>query len=87
MQKRVPEEAPSHVLYRKFCTHFFDVAKKAAPECVCLRNLYTRASENASEKSAKKLVRGSLLSENTETGQKNEKVCKMQIVRSPRQDA
>ena len=51
MQKRVPEEAPSHVLYRKFCTHFFDVAKKAAPECVCLRNLYTRASENASEKS------------------------------------
>ena len=58
MQKRVPEEAPSHVLYRKFCTHFFDVAKKTAPECVCLRNLYTRASENASEKSAKKLPKG-----------------------------
>ena len=58
MQKRVPEEAPSHVLYRKFCTHFFDVAKKAAPECVCLRNLYTRASENASEKSVKNLERG-----------------------------
>ena len=29
MQKRVPEEAPSHVHTRLFCTHFFDVAKKS----------------------------------------------------------
>ena len=58
MQKRVPEEAPSHVLYRIFCTHFFDVAKKAAPEWVCLRNLYTRASENLSKKSVIFLERG-----------------------------
>ena len=58
MQKRVPEEAPSHVLFRIFCTHFFDVAKKAAPEWVCLRNLYTRASENLSKQSVKFLERG-----------------------------
>ena len=58
MQKRVPEEAPSNVLYRKFCTHFFDVAKKAAPECVCLTNLYTRGPENPSEKSVFFLERG-----------------------------
>ena len=58
MQKRVPEEAPSHVLYRKCCTRFFDVAKNAAPECVCLRNLYTRASENPSKQSVKFLERG-----------------------------
>ena len=58
MQKRVPEEAPSHVLYRIFCTHFFDVAKKTAPEWVCLRNLYTRASENLSKKSVIFLERG-----------------------------
>ena len=29
MQKRVPEEAPSHVLFRIFCTHFFDIASKS----------------------------------------------------------
>ena len=58
MQKRVPEEAPSHVHIKLFCTHFFDVAEKAAPEWVCPRNLYTRASGNLSNKSVKFLERG-----------------------------
>ena len=58
MQKRVPEEALSHVPYRTFWTHFFDVAKKASPEREYKWYLYTRASENASEKSVKFLERG-----------------------------
>ena len=50
MQKRVPEEAPSHVLYRKCCTHFFDVAKKAAPERVGISISYTKRIQNTYRK-------------------------------------
>ena len=58
MQKRVPEEAPSHVPFRSFWTHFFDVAEKAFPEREYIWYLYTRGSENASKKNVKFLERG-----------------------------
>ena len=32
LRKQDPEEAASHVRYRIFCTHFFDVAKKTSSE-------------------------------------------------------
>ena len=65
LQKWVLEEAPSRVPYRSFCTHFFDVAKKAAPERFYISSPATSASKKPSEKSAKKLVRRSLLSDFT----------------------
>ena len=57
MQKRVPEEATIPRTLRD-CTHFFYVAKKAAPEGVCICFLSTRASEKPSKKSVKFLERG-----------------------------
>ena len=32
LRKWVPEEAASHVRYRIFCTHVFDIAKKTSSE-------------------------------------------------------
>ena len=58
MQKRILEEAPCHVPYRSFWTHFFDAAKKNTSEQRYIGYLYTRGSENASKKSGKKLERG-----------------------------
>ena len=60
LRKRVPEEAASHVRYKIFCTHFFDVAKKTSSEQNSIFNPYTSGSEKACEKSAKKVVRASL---------------------------
>ena len=54
MQKRILEEAPCHVPYRSFRTHFFDAAKKATSEQRCIGYLYTCGSENASKKIEKK---------------------------------
>ena len=53
-----------HAAYpiRYFERMFFTLQKKNTFEQRYIGDLYTRASENASEKSAKKLVRGSLLS-------------------------
>ena len=59
LRKRVPEEAASHVRYRIFCTHFFDVAKKSSSEQNSIFNPYTSGSEKACEKSVKKVVRAS----------------------------
>ena len=62
MQKRVSGGGPMpRTLYDVLNTLFY-VAKKNTFEQRYIGDLYTRASENASEKSAKKLVRGSLLS-------------------------
>ena len=62
MQKRVPGGGPMpHTLY-DLLNNFFYVAKKNTSEGFYISWSYTSASENASEKSAKKLVRGSLLS-------------------------
>ena len=36
LRKQDPEEAASHVRYRIFCTHFFDVAKKTSSEQSCI---------------------------------------------------
>ena len=59
LRKWVPEEAASHVRYRIFCTHFFDVAKKTSSEQRCIWYPYTSGSEKACEKSVKKVVRAS----------------------------
>ena len=59
LRERVPEEAASHVRYRIFCTHFFDVAKKTSSEQNSICNPYTSGSEKACEKSVKKVVRAS----------------------------
>ena len=63
LQKRVPEEAACGSFIEEFSAHFFDVARKAAPERITLSTDFTSESKKPSEKSAKKLVRGSLLSE------------------------
>ena len=57
MQKRILEEAPSHVPYRSCCVHFFDAAEKSTSEQRCIRYLYTRGSENPPEKIEKKWKR------------------------------
>ena len=49
-------------LIRSFERILFTLQKKTTFEQRYIGDLYTRASENASKKSAKKLVRGSLLS-------------------------
>ena len=59
LRKQDPEEAASHVRYRIFCTHFFDVAKKTSSEQNSICNPYTSGSEKACEKSVKKVVRAS----------------------------
>ena len=59
LRKRVPEEAASHVRYRIFCTHFFDVAKKTSSEQNSIWYPYTSGSEKACEKSAKQVFRAS----------------------------
>ena len=61
MQKRILEEAPSRVPCRSFLTPFFDTAKENTSEHRGAGYLYTRRSENPSEKSEKTLVQGSLL--------------------------
>ena len=63
LQKRFPKEAACGSFIEEFSAHFFDVARKAAPERITLSTDFTSESKKPSEKSAKKLVRGSLLSE------------------------
>ena len=63
LEERVPEEAACGSFIEEFSAHFFDVARKAAPERINLSTDFTSESKKPSEKSAKKLVRGSLLSE------------------------
>ena len=62
LQKRVPDGAAAHVNNRTFYALFFDVAKKASLERINISSDFISASKKPSEKSAKKLVRGSLLS-------------------------
>ena len=62
LHRRVREEAPSHVLIEEFLHTLFRRCNKTASERVLLEYPYTRGSENLPKKSAKKLVRGSLLS-------------------------
>jgi len=49
LRKQDPEEAASHVRYRIFCTHFFDVAKKTSSEQNSIWYPYTSGSEKPSK--------------------------------------
>ena len=68
MQKRILEEAPSRVPCRSFLTYFLDTAKENTSEHRGAGYLYTRRSENPSEKSGKNSFRGPFWAKNTETG-------------------